>query len=157
MSGRSRKALPALVGFVLTLSSAISAQAFTPTYAIKRCSATRIKPRTFTILRNCYADSGIYARRSVWRYWDRKMLGDRWAKARTRIYINNCVPDCADGHFHHRAARVWLTGRRWCKSVHRHVYTVQHIKYRGPDFGIGPDIRRWPRGWHVLGCPPSFP
>jgi hypothetical protein len=141
----------------LVVVMSVWAQAFTPTRAIKECSTTRIKPHRFTILQSCWADSGIYARHSVWRYWDRKKFGDRWAKAKTKIYIDNCDPNCAGGHFHHRAARVWLTGRDWCKTVHRYVYKVQHIVYTGPDKGIGPNVRRWPHGWHVLGCPPPSP
>jgi hypothetical protein len=141
----------------LVLMFILPAEAFTPTYAIKECSTTRIKPKRFTIALSCYADQGIYARKSVWRYWDRKRFGDRWAKAITKIYRDNCVPSCAGGHFHHRPAKVWLTGRGWCKSVHRYVYKVQHIKYTGPEKGIGPDIGHWPHGWHILGCPPSSP
>ena len=141
-----------LSGIVFAVLLAVPGQAFTRTYAIKACSDTKFKPKGFSIAQSCWADSGIYAGKTTWRYWDRKMLGDRWAKADTKIYRNDCNPNCAEGHFHHRAARVWLTGRGWCKSVQRHVYKVQHIKYVGPDKGVGPDIR-WPRGWHVLGCP----
>lgn len=144
-----------LAGIVLVPSMAMPAQAFTRTYAIKACSDTKFKPRRFTIAQSCWADSGIYARKSTWRYWDRKMLGDRWARADTKIFRNDCTPSCAGGDFHHRAAHVWLTGRGWCKSVNRYIYKVQHIKYVGPDKGAGPDVRHWPHGWHVLGCPPA--
>jgi hypothetical protein len=156
MLRKPRGLLVTVVAAILVFVMSLSAQAFTPTYAIKLCDRTRIKPRRFTIAHNCYADSGIYARHSVWRYWDRKKFGDRWAKARTTIFIDNCVPDCAGGHYHHRGARVWLTGRGWCKDAHRYVYKVQHIQYTGPDKGIGPDVHIWPQGWHVLGCPGFF-
>ncbi|MDP9226787.1 MAG: hypothetical protein M3P18_23680 [Actinomycetota bacterium] len=142
-----------LAGSALVLSMTVPAQAFTPTYGIKECSRTKIEPRRFTILQSCWADAGIYARKSTWRYWDRKRVGGRWARADTKIFQDDCIPDCADGHFHHRAAHVWLTGRGWCKSVHRYVYRLQYIKYVGPDKGIGPNIARWPHGWHWLGCP----
>lgn len=127
-----------LAGIALALSTTYPAQAFTPTYAIKECSHTGIKPRRFTIRQSCWADAGIYARKSTWRYWDRKKFGDRWARADTKIFQNDCNPSCAGGHFHHRAADVWLTGRAWCRSVHRYVYRVQNIKYVGPDKGVGP-------------------
>jgi hypothetical protein len=149
-----------LAAIALVFSVMLPAQALTRdkrTYAIKACAQTRFKPRSFTIRQSCWADAGIYARKTTWRYWDRKKFGDRWAKADTKIFRDDCRPDCADGHFHHRAAHVWLTGRGWCKSVHRFVYRVQHIKYVGPDIGVGPPIRHWPHGWHILGCPPKFP
>jgi hypothetical protein len=141
-----------LSGIVIAGLLVVPALAFTQSHAIKACNDSKFKPRRFTIVQSCWADSGIYARKSTWRYWDRKMLGDRWARADAKIYRNDCTPSCAGGHFHHRAAHVWLTGRAWCKSVHRHVYKVQHIRYVGPDKGVGPDIR-WPHGWRVLSCP----
>lgn len=157
MLKRLRPAFLVVAAVSLVLTCSMAAEAFTPTYAIKVCTRTRIRPKRFTIARRCYADSGIYARKSVWRYWDRKRLGDRWAKAITKIYQDNCVPTCASGHYHHRRAKVWLTGRDLCRSVHGYVYKVQHIKYTGPEKGIGPDVARWPHGWHVLRCPPPPP
>jgi hypothetical protein len=148
-----RLSVLAAIPLILSLVPAQALTAATRTYAIKECDQTRYKPRGFTILRSCWADSGIYAHKTTWRYWDRKKLGDRWAKAVTKIFQDNCTPDCADGHYHHRRALVWLTGRGWCKSVHQFVYRVQHIKYIGPDIGTGPAITHWPHGWHILGCP----
>lgn len=144
------------IALLLVIAPAAAGTRRTRTYAIKACNQTRFKPRGFTIANNCWADSGIYAHKTTWRYWDRKKFGDRWAKAKTKIFEDNCHPDCAGGHYHHRAALVWLTGRGWCKRAHRFVYRVQHIKYTGPDIGKGPAIKHWPHGWHILGCPAPF-
>ncbi len=144
-----------LGAIALVLGMTLPAQAFTPTQAIRECSQTKVKPRRFTIVQPCWVDSGIYARKSTWRYWDRKLVTGRWAKAATEIFIDNCVPDCARGHFHHRPAHVWLTARGWCRKAHTYVYRAQYIRYVGPEKGTGPNIGRWPHGWHWLGCPRS--
>jgi hypothetical protein len=157
---RLRKAwVSILLGALLTLLVAVPAETLSPmhhpkgTFAIKECNKIKYKPYMFTVGYHCYADSGIYARHSHWLYWHRTMLGERWAKANTKVYIDNCVPDCAGGHYHHRRAMVWLTARGWCPKAHHYVYRLQLIRYTGPEVGIGPDIRRWPHGWHWLGCP----
>jgi hypothetical protein len=155
-SKRSLSRVSLLAAMVLAWSMTLPAQALTKetrTYAIKVCHHLRYKPRRFTIKSSCWIDAGIYARQAKWRYWDRKRFGDRWARADAKIFQDDCRPFCASGHYHHRAAHVWLTGRRWCTNVDRFVYRVQHIKYVGPDIGPGPPIKHWPHGWHILGCP----
>jgi hypothetical protein len=145
-----------LLAICLVVAIVLPAQAFTRTRATKECSHTGIKPLRFSIAITCWADQGTYARHSTWRFWDRKKFGNRWARADTKIFQNDCDPSCAGGHVHHRAADVWLTARGWCKSVHRYVYRMQFIKYVGRDRGFGPDIH-WPKGWKWLGCPPASP
>src|SRR3954447_11711314 len=88
-------------------------------------SSPRYKPKRVWLS----GDSTLYVNRIHWRAYNGYV-----AKARGVGHINDCNPDCADGHFHrHRLALRLKRPRRPCG---RYFYSRVRITWAGhPPFG----------------------
>ena len=115
-----------MVGAVLA-GSAVTSSAATPRTYVSKCDHTAIKPAQ--ILFAC-GDGGFYADHLRWGFW-----GKYRAHGRGIFHQNDCMPDCARGHFHARRGHITLRGRRWCSGVKQWVFRRALIHFRRPLLG----------------------
>lgn len=90
------------------------------------------KPRRL----NPSVDGSLYVRGMRWRVWNTRM-----AVGQGEAYVNDCVPDCADGTYSRHAVTVYLSRpRELCGSRY---FTALRM--------AGPDYRSRAR-WSGIGC-----
>lgn len=134
-SSTSRRRLSAPIGLILVAAMAVACQSSDPQHAraIDRVthqttyfaqygvSTHAYKPRRL----NPSVDGSLYVRGVRWTVWDdRRAVGDGVA------HVNDCKPDCADGHYtEYRVAVRLAQPRRLCGS---RFFTAIHLK--GPGY-----------------------
>jgi hypothetical protein len=87
--------------------------------AIARCDRPRFRPRSILI---ACGDGNFGLTKLRWRGWNR-----RTARARGKAFANDCLPDCASGHFHRYA--VWVRAYRVRLLGGTYAYTRLRIAY----------------------------
>jgi hypothetical protein len=120
-----------------TISKRVNA--VTRIYAPSRCFDSRVRPRSIIV--SC-GDGNLQLRALSWRRW-----GAPVARGFGAALANDCVPFCAEGHFHRLPVRVKLSGLKRCVNIGRYVYTRLRFRMGG----------RLPRGFPRRTGAVSFP
>jgi hypothetical protein len=100
---------PAYGVSVPTLEGRTSAASAKQTQVVRDCLSYRVRPRN-RIVFSCGDGNGWFSGMR-WSHWRRYR-----AQGHGYMWLNDCNPDCADGHFHRYPVRVTLTRAR----VERH-------------------------------------
>ena len=115
-----RFVLAALVIAALTGASAAEARTYYPNCA----THLRYRPQVITVF--C-ADGGMQVKRLHWSKWS---AGE--ARGRSRYtYVNDCTPNCAQGHFHRFRVRLVLHRVRTCSQNDKQVFTRMTVIFLG--------------------------
>jgi hypothetical protein len=123
-----RRALLALVLLAaLTGASAADARTYFP-----NC-ATHLRHRPGTISVFC-ADGGMQVQKLYWYEW-----GPSEARGRSRhAVVNDCKPNCAQGHGHTFRVRLVLHRARTCSRNGKRVFTRMTVIFTGKKKWSGP-------------------
>jgi hypothetical protein len=87
----------------------------------------RRRPRSAIV--DCFPDDDygrFQLKRMRWRGWNREV-----ARGRGLAWVNDCIPDCAEGTFRYYPVRVWLSQPRYCFEYERYVYS--RLRYSYPN------------------------
>ncbi len=116
---------------------AVSAASKSRVY-VRDCLGTsyRVKPGTFVV---ACGDGGVYVKSIRWSNW-----GARRAHGSGTLGENNCIPNCARGHFHFEPTSITLTrlARRHGRRDYGYVtvlpkapnrYHFRNIRYSLPN------------------------
>jgi len=88
------------------------------TYAVQDCQFPRVRPHR--IIFTC-ADGGAYINNLRWTRWGRHRAGGHGV-----FHLNDCTPDCAQGHFHDYGAKIGLRKPRKGRC-NGHVVRLFHV------------------------------
>jgi hypothetical protein len=128
-------ALMVIVALAAVSVAAADARTFYPNCTSK----LRYKPRTLSVF--C-ADGGMQVKRIRWQRW---VAAE--ARGRSRwTYVNDCRPNCAEGHFHRYRVRLVLRRVGTCAANGERIFTRMTVIFVG---------RKWsgPRQFtHRLAC-----
>jgi hypothetical protein len=105
-----------------------------------KCTSPSYKPRTIII---ACGDGNYQLKGMHWRRWNtRKAFGRGFA------WVNDCVPFCADGHFHYYPVKVRLSVPRYrtCGTRKRFLYRRIRIRYLGARPEGAPRVDSFPFG-----------
>jgi hypothetical protein len=108
--------------FVAALSAASAAEA--RTYYPNCATHLRYRPHVISVF--C-ADGGMQVKRLHWSKW----AADE-ARGRSRYsYVNDCTPNCAEGHFERFRVRLVLHRARTCSRNDKQVFTRMTVIFVG--------------------------
>ena len=106
-------------------------------YAPHDCTTPKIEPKRITL---ACGDANAYLGKMKWSDW-----GTEKAKGEAFLYLNDCKPDCAGGHFVSYGAAVKLkdieTGT--CAGQTVDLYTTAKIKFIGEVPPHARSLRKW--------------
>jgi hypothetical protein len=101
-------------------ASSTAAAGSTHTKVVHDCNHPVVKPSRIII---ACGDGNFYLARLHWGLWN-----GYTARGHGRAWANDCIPDCADGHFHHYAVRVALT-RVWATKGYGWLFHRADLYY----------------------------
>ena len=102
--------------------------ASTPSVAVYNCvNKPQVRPKTFYI----FCDSSGYLANLTWSTWNSTM-----ATATGVEYVDNCEPNCAQGHFSHQAVNVILWRSKVVKG-HSNERGYTQITFLYPNAKVG--------------------
>ena len=108
--------------FVVALTAAGAAEA--RTYYPNCVTHLRYRPHTISVF--C-ADGGMQVKRLHWNEWS----ADEARGRSTRTFVNNCKPNCAEGHFDRFHVRLVLHRVRTCERTGKQVFTRMTVIFVG--------------------------
>lgn len=92
-------------------------------YFPSRCIEPRYRPRHLIV---ACGDGGLYVSSIHWHNWNGSS-----AVGRGTAHLNDCTPDCADGHFHTYGIVVRAYRARYCLDVDKWQYSRLAYHYVG--------------------------
>lgn len=120
----------ALIGLaaagVLALGASVPAGAGSGiVYAPKDCTTPKVEPKRITL---ACADADVVAKHIGWSNWN----ADK-AKGQGQLYINDCDPNCAGGHFDKYDVKVTLLNIQTytCNGQSLPMYRRAHFRFHG--------------------------
>ena len=140
------RVVPGLVAMTLAAvvflvpGSALAGTTTPKTFVTYDCVHQAMQPTS--IMFGC--DGAYYVDHLAWTFW--------WAKhahATGNFHIDDCNPNCAAGTFHKRGGTVNLTGRRWCASKHKYLFSQATVVYNRPYQG------KTKSSFSAFICPPT--
>ncbi len=94
------------------------------------CNREQYKPRRIVV--SC-GDGGLYLANLHWRRWTRGS-----ANATGSYVLNDCKPDCAEGHFHSYPVKITLSRPKSCPGQAHRAFGWATFSYPGrrPSFAL---------------------
>lgn len=92
----------AVLAPVSAAQAATPSVAHQPTPLVRDCPTRKALAKPTNLLLAC-ADGNEYVSHITWKTW-----GTKRATGKGTLYLNDCNPDCASGHFHGYSASVLL-------------------------------------------------
>jgi hypothetical protein len=123
-SGVGVRRVVGLLACFLAIAVAGSAAAEARTYQPDCRYHLRYQPRSIVVF--C-ADANMSVKRIHWYGW-----GRRQARGRSRrAYANDCIPNCAVGHFHRYRVRLVLSRARTCPDNGKRFFSRMTVIFVG--------------------------